>query len=196
MLRRVRSGIDLPSVVNYMKGGSLLPQMALTPETRLRYDFPYGARMPPALLPDNPYLQSLVYEATSLYPPSSQQPPPSTALAASLPLGPLALPGYQDLYFKPFHAAEMVDSRLASARPSQWTTVCADDKLMTGILAVYFRAEYSFVSPFQKDYFLEDMAAQKSRFCSSLLVNAMLAYASVGIVLKLSCCLQTPDLAP
>jgi hypothetical protein len=50
---------------------------------------------------------------------------------------------------------------------------------MRDLLNVFFRCEYLFASVFQKDYFLEDMAAQRQDFCSSLLVNITLAYSCV-----------------
>lgn len=46
-------------------------------------------------------------------------------------------------------------------------------------LGVFLRCEYQFTSAFQKDYFLEDMASHRAEFCSSLLVNVILAYSCV-----------------
>ncbi|KAJ3473207.1 hypothetical protein NLG97_g10449 [Lecanicillium saksenae] len=50
---------------------------------------------------------------------------------------------------------------------------------MRELLEIFFRCEYQFTSAFHKDYFLDDLAAGKTEFCSSLLVNIVLAYASV-----------------
>lgn len=67
VLQRLRSGADVAAILNQVKAGNLLLQMAVTPETRLRYEFPYRSEMPFDCGPDNPYLDSLIYEAASLY---------------------------------------------------------------------------------------------------------------------------------
>ncbi|KXH40931.1 hypothetical protein CSIM01_08418 [Colletotrichum simmondsii] len=85
----------------------------------------------------------------------------------------------QSIYVRPFHAAQIVEPRLSDAKISWWTTVCADDPLMRDLLKVWFRCEFQFSAVFQKDLFLEDLVAQKQDFCSSLLVNIVLAYACV-----------------
>ena len=51
--------------------------------------------------------------------------------------------------------------------------------LMRDLLRVFLRCEYHFTAAIQKDLFLEDMAAQREDFCSSLLVNMVLAYSCV-----------------
>ncbi|KAJ4227937.1 hypothetical protein NW759_004026 [Fusarium solani] len=169
VLRRIRSGADVDTILNQIRAGDLLLQMALAPETRFRYEFPYISDMPEGLLSNNPYLDSLIYEAASLY--------SSPASHNSHP-GPhnLSLSGYQSPYLKPLHSAEVIDPLLSSAKPSAWSTVCANDTLMRELLNVYLRCEYFFYTLFHKDYFLEDMASGRDTFCSSLLVNALLAY--------------------
>ncbi|KAH7179017.1 uncharacterized protein B0J16DRAFT_346190 [Fusarium flagelliforme] len=52
---------------------------------------------------------------------------------------------------------------------------------MRQLLGFFFRSEYSYHCLFQKDLFLEDLIAQKADFCSSLLVDAVLAYACFAI---------------
>lgn len=53
---------------------------------------------------------------------------------------------------------------------------------MRRLLANLFLHEYHLGSFFQKDYFLEDMASGRRWLCSSVLVNAVLAWASVSFV--------------
>ncbi|KAK7973481.1 hypothetical protein PG988_007615 [Apiospora saccharicola] len=153
VLARLRSGASVSTIVNQVKAGDLLLQLAVAPETRFRYEFPYRAEMPSELHPKH-----------------------GQSNAATTGQGTADL---QSLYLKPFHAAHMVDPRLSDARPSLWTAVCEDDVLMRDLLAVWFRCEYQFTSACQKDYFLEDMVAKRQDFCSSLLVNIVLAYACV-----------------
>jgi hypothetical protein len=130
--------------------------------------------MPAHYASDNPYLNSLMYEAASLYSPDQHPTSDSPQLGATL-----SAEEHQSLYLKPFHAAQVVEPRLSDVKVSFWTTVCDDNVLMRELLSVLFRCEYQFTAAFQKDLFLEDMAAQRKDFCSSLLVNAVLAYSCV-----------------
>ncbi|KAK7946049.1 uncharacterized protein PG986_010370 [Apiospora aurea] len=185
VLARLRSGTSVSTIVNQVQAGDLLLQLAVAPETRFRYEFPYRSEMPAEFIVDNPYLNSTLYKAASLYSNhSASSTLPHHVAATSDHGGNLDKPGtaaaeHQSLYLKPFHAAHMVDPRLSDARPSLWTAVCDDDALMRDVLAVWFRCEYQFTSACQKDYFLEDMVAKRHDFCSSLLVNIVLAYACV-----------------
>lgn len=128
--------------------------------------------MPEELIMNNPYMESKIYEAASLY----TNPPRYTAFDFGDSMG---SDEYQNLYIKPFHSAEIIDPLLTNAKPSLWTAVCNDDVLMRDLLSVWFRCEHHFTSAFQKDYFLEDMAARRTDFCSPLLVNIVLAYSCV-----------------
>lgn len=186
VLQRIRSGADPVALLNHTKSANLLLQLALTPETRLRYEFPYIREMPLSLLTENPYLDCLIFEAASLYSePQQQQRTSSQRHVASIPHNREPL-DYQSPYLKPLHAAEVVDPRLSAAKPSMWTTVSSNDVLMRQLLSYFFRCEYSFECLFQKNLFLEDLVSGKTRFCSSLLVNAILAYACVRFFLILS----------
>ncbi|KAI8663033.1 hypothetical protein LRP88_07241 [Fusarium phalaenopsidis] len=171
VLRRIRSGADVDTILNQIRAGDLLLQMALIPETRYRYEFPYISDMPESLLPNNPYLDSLVYEAASLYSGPNQN--------NFTDHRNVSLSRNQSPYLKPLHSAQVIDPLLSAAKPSTWTAVCANDALMRELLNVYLRCEYFPHAVFQKDYFLEDMASGRDTFCSSLLVNALLAYSCI-----------------
>ncbi|KAE9579504.1 hypothetical protein CGMCC3_g4725 [Colletotrichum fructicola] len=171
VFQRIRSGADAATIVNHVEAGDLLLQMAVAPETRLRYNFPYRSEMPEIYVQNNPYLNSFIYEAASLYPAHGQGRPSHATAGGSQEL--------QSVYTKPFHAARVVEPRLSDAKISWWTNVCDDDSLMRDLLRALFRCEYQFSAAFQKDLFLEDLVAQKQDFCSSLLVNITLAYACV-----------------
>jgi hypothetical protein len=172
LLRRIRAGHDAESVISHATDGNLLLQLALVPETKFRYQFPYVRDMPLFLqTPDNPYLDSVIYEWTV------------GAVSASRLLAPGQTPRKEDNipspYLKPFHAAVLVDPVLDSARPSRWTNVSAGDELMRDLLATYFLREHMWFTYINKNLFLEDMASGSTEFCSSLLVNAVLAFACV-----------------
>ncbi|KAI9705941.1 MAG: hypothetical protein M1836_005347 [Candelina mexicana] len=177
ILQRIRSGTDITTILNHVKAGNILLQMNVLPETRFRYEFPYRSEMPEYYVRDNQYLNSLIYEATSLY--SKDRYSKSTRHNTPSLVADLDSHEYQSLYLKPFHAAQVVDPRLSDVKISLWTTVCKDDVLMRDLLGVFLRCEYHFTAAIQKDYFLEDMAAQREDFCSSLLVNMVLAYSCV-----------------
>ncbi|KAH7147859.1 hypothetical protein DER46DRAFT_514185 [Fusarium sp. MPI-SDFR-AT-0072] len=151
ILQRLRSGTDAASVLTQARAGDLLLQMAVVPETRLRYEFPYRSEMPKEFELNNPYLNSMLYEAASLY---SQHQTSETNLPGHLAI--LGSEEQRSLYLKPFHAAQVFDPLLSDVKVSAWTSVS-----------------------FHKDLFLEDMAARRKDFCSSLLVNITLAYACV-----------------
>lgn len=190
LFRRIRAGEESETVLKQFRDGDLLLQMQLVPETRLEYKLPYSREFPTVLSSSGSrYLDSKIYEA------AFQRPlhPGLNELAAAQP-EPRILPGinsmtYQSQYVTPYHAATMIEPRLESAKPSEWTTVSKDDTLMRKLLAAFFTHEYHLSPAFHKDYFLEDMAiGQKHRTktmcCSSLLVNAVLAWACVSYLRK------------
>lgn len=177
IVKRIRAGADPESILRRIQEGDLLLQLALVPETRYRYVFPLMRDMPETLLrPDNPYLASCVYEwASAAASTSCHHPPPAPGLPAHAPA-----PEPQSPYLKPYHAAEVVDALIGNVSPSEWTTVSSEDALMRKLLSLFFRNQYQWFPSFQKDYFLQDMAARRRSFCSPLLVNAVFAIASVS----------------
>ena len=59
---RIRSGADAGAILRHIRDGDILLQLALVPETRYRYQFPFIKEMPVFLEKvENPYLTSLVY---------------------------------------------------------------------------------------------------------------------------------------
>ena len=157
VLQRIRAGINTVDIVNHDKTGDILLQMAVLPETRFRYEFPYRSEMPEEYISNNPYLDSLIYEASLLYADggSPRQPRyPTTSYIANV-----SPEEYQSLYLKPFHVAEVIDPWLSEVNISSWTLVCDNNVLMRDLLSVWLRCEYHFTAAFQKDLFFEDMAA-------------------------------------
>ena len=165
VFHRIRGGAKAEAVVRHVQEGRLLLEFSLSPKTRTRFEFPYVPTMSPALL-DSIYLRSHVFDAIRSHeesPPAS----PSNAVAR------------QSNYALPLLATELIDSLLVEARPSKWTQVSSNDILMRKFLEGYFTYEYPWQFLFHKDYFLEDMVSGGNRFCSPLLVNALLAKACV-----------------
>ncbi|KAL7907447.1 hypothetical protein GGI35DRAFT_456337 [Trichoderma velutinum] len=171
IFRLVRQGANIKTVLRQIKEGSLLLQLSVAPETRRRYEFPFVTTMPAALLTaDNLYLKSVIYEAT--FHDNNQQ-------QLNIPLNLSSRTGSpQYIYTQPYHSAEIVNTRLSTVDISRWTAVTTDNELMRALLHAYFLYEYSSYTIFQKDIFIQALTDGNEQFCSSLLVNAVLAEAS------------------
>ncbi|KAL2134576.1 hypothetical protein VTI74DRAFT_11398 [Chaetomium olivicolor] len=59
--------------------------------------------------------------------------------------------------------------------PSTWTTLTGDAGLVQHLLSLYFCWEYPTFASLSKEHFLKDFMEGRPRFCSSILVNALLA---------------------
>ncbi|KAJ5034985.1 uncharacterized protein L3040_008251 [Drepanopeziza brunnea f. sp. 'multigermtubi'] len=59
-----------------------------------------------------------------------------------------------------------------------WTKITGDGAFVEHLMALYFCWEYPTFASLSKEHFLEDMRAGNLRYCSSLLVNALLAVGS------------------
>ncbi|KAI1075384.1 hypothetical protein F5B20DRAFT_595127 [Whalleya microplaca] len=167
ILQKIREGADPQTILRHVHCGDVLLQLSLQPEARCRYEFPYITEMPSFLYQrQNPYLNTPIgkYE-------SSPQLSHTGSDQSSL---------YNAPSLEPYRAATIVDLRLDTIKPSKWTSVCADDALMRKMLHDYFLFEYQWFPFFQKDYLLDDMLSGRRRFCSPLLINAILAHASHG----------------
>ncbi|KAH6953645.1 hypothetical protein DER45DRAFT_576136 [Fusarium avenaceum] len=166
ILRRIREGADIAKTIRQVKYGDLLLQLAWAPEKRLHYKFPYSTSMPAALLsPENPYLGSPVFEITSHALPQSAE---QTEARASQS---------ETIYMTPYNMAELMDPYIPNIQVSKWTLVETDDELLRALLRAYFLHDYANYTCFQKDIFLQAMRDSDTRFCSPLLVNAVLAEA-------------------
>ncbi|KAI0996624.1 hypothetical protein K3495_g11559 [Podosphaera aphanis] len=56
-----------------------------------------------------------------------------------------------------------------------WTSISSDYVWIDHLMGLYFSWEYPIFAPLSKDHFLEDYKSGNERYCSSLLVNAILA---------------------
>lgn len=62
-------------------------------------------------------------------------------------------------------------------RNPTWTTVTQDLAFVERLLDLYFRWSHSFYVVFSRECFYKDFRSGREKYCSSLLVNAILAYA-------------------
>lgn len=177
ILARVRNGDSPEDVLRHIEKADLLLQLRLVPDVHHQYTFPYMRSIPTFLLRQgNPYLDSWLYKCSSFGEHRSN--------VDKVPSKPSL-----DRYYMPYHAVEIIDPRLTNISAKKWTVVTGDDKLVRKLLQTFFLTEYSWYPTFHKDHFLEDMAHGRPRFCSSLLVNAILASACVSPIQSSKCLL-------
>jgi hypothetical protein len=174
ILQRIRSGVDINTIVRLINYGDVQGDLTLVPEARYRYDFPYTPEMPKWLLrPGNPYLVSEIYDYALR--PVEQLPSPASSSSSSPRIG-----LHLEPYMKPFYGVTVLQPWLDTVKPSKWTTISDDDDLMRKLLEAYLLHDYDWFTAFHKDFFLEDMANGRHRFCTPLLANAVLCAGSVS----------------
>lgn len=175
IVQRLRHTGDVSTVLGQAREADLLLQLRMVPETRRRYDLPLRNDMPDFLLTlDNPYLESLIHESYF----SRRSVSLSAASSASSSAVAARHAGFNDNivhYVTPFGSGKLHEPILDEIRPSEWTTVLKDDVVLRRLLRSYFLYDYQNYPAFHKDLFLQDMRSRRTRFCSPLLVNAVLA---------------------
>lgn len=65
--------------------------------------------------------------------------------------------------------------RGSNERMTSWTTITSNKPFIDHLLALYFCWEYPTFASLSKEHFMSDFRDGRPRYCSSLLVNAMLA---------------------
>lgn len=70
-----------------------------------------------------------------------------------------------------------VHAPLVQHRTGDWTTVTKDADLIGHLMELYFCWSHPFYALFNKQAFLSDLASGRTKYCSSLLVNAILSLA-------------------
>ncbi|PNP75248.1 hypothetical protein FNYG_11391 [Fusarium nygamai] len=166
VFRRVRTGSDPEAILSSIEGGDILMQLHLAPASQVRYPFPHRNALPGIFAKTkSAYMDSLALEAPYF---GSE---PSQMFDARL-ISYLEAPKYM-----PYHSAKLVEPLLDYATISRWTNVCTDEPLLHSLMEAYFLYIYSAFPFFHKECFLRGLGSGSSRFCSSLLVNAVLAHA-------------------
>lgn len=191
LLKRVADGADLATLVSQYKQGDLQMQLSLTPNTIRRYEFPFVSEMPRHLyITENPYIRSLLMSAIVSHPMASEEKaswqqlgPPRHAPRASRVDGPDLLRGSEQhiSYSVPYHTARVVGPRLSKLTAAPWTQVISDNRLLQQLISCYFQFSNTSAPKVHIDLFLDDMVAGRERFCSPLLVNAILASGCVSL---------------
>ena len=85
--------------------------------------------------------------------------------------------GQQVLLGDEFDSEDPLTHHGPSHHNNSWTAVTSDGALVEHLLALYFCWEYPIFATVSKEHFTEDFRKGIPRYCSSLLVNALLALA-------------------
>ncbi|KAI0390706.1 hypothetical protein F5Y17DRAFT_471455 [Xylariaceae sp. FL0594] len=72
------------------------------------------------------------------------------------------------------------DDRILRVKASRWTTVTANDNVLANLISLYLSWDHATMRLFDEDYFLDQIAAGQTEYCSPLLVNSLLATASLN----------------
>lgn len=76
--------------------------------------------------------------------------------------------------------SSVLDDRLSQLDISYWTVVPIDNESAASLISQYIMTDHALLPSFDADLFLQDLVSKTIRFCSPLLVNALLAWASVS----------------
>ena len=191
ILRRLRSSSDVSSVLRFINDGDLIIQnfsrshdvhdvnmassrSTLQVELAMRYPNVYllnllewwnkgKEKVPAVWSPDQVARQ----RSSNLS--STKEPMPSDAKD---------IPSYDRTLAKDL--ARFPDGRLLKAKCNHWTSVINDDNLFRTLISVYLTWAHPSYTIFDKDCFLDDLVSRKTRFCSPMLVNAILSYSFVS----------------
>ena len=182
IVRKIRIGADIGTIIRQIHSDSFL-QTYSAPETELRFKSPYLNEMPAAIQrSENDYLESFVYEvvcAEGCLPADGED--KQLRQRRQCELDALAKK-YPPQYLKPYHSAKLVDQRLGLANVTRWTQVITDNELFMSMLSAYLLQDHPGFPVFHKDTFLQALVEGDGRFCSSLLVNALMAEACVRFI--------------
>lgn len=74
---------------------------------------------------------------------------------------------------------DICDSRLHNLHMEHWTTVPISDAYAAAVLSLYLQTDHPVLGTFDVDLVLNDMAAQRPRFCSPFFVNSLMYIACV-----------------
>ncbi|KAI8714859.1 Zn(2)-C6 fungal-type domain-containing protein [Fusarium sp. LHS14.1] len=150
VIQRLRAGQDVGALVRLVHDGDLLLQCSLNSQGFFTYTFPFFRDMPQHL-----YSASNPYLSSLLHYRTITRSPSPTQQGD----------GPWRVYDIPYHAAVLVEPRIDRVR---------------SLLRTYFKSEFPYNCFFHVDSFLDDLASGRERYCSSLLVNAILANACHG----------------
>ncbi|KLU90481.1 hypothetical protein MAPG_10335 [Magnaporthiopsis poae ATCC 64411] len=138
-----------------------LPEISRLPELRQ----PHTQRLPRPHLPPQPTPDRHIYQHP---PPQSPHHPPHYPQNQEHPQQPK--PPYRQ--FEHVMAHDVPDVAIPV---ETWTSLTSDITLVQHLLSLYFCWEYPTFASLSKEHFIKDFQQGRRRFCSSILVNALMA---------------------
>ena len=203
VLARLRSGQSVEAISDWLEATAPSAAGALPSISRLLSQRSVEPPVPPPLAgypsvpsgypPLPPPAPSVVSPGPSQHSPwgshfsTQSHPTPSGSLVESLPWNPEPSRGSQSRVGSWVESQEPTKGRglqhlLHHPSMSQvetpsrtWTAVTADTGLVQHLLSLYFCWEYPTFASLSKEHFQKDLLEGRPRFCSSILVNALLA---------------------
>ncbi|KAL6917071.1 hypothetical protein FSST1_008566 [Fusarium sambucinum] len=149
ILRRLRDDVDVARIIQQVTDGDLLVQAKpITSNSQVKVTDSVKDRRGPLQSPILSYTKSM-------------------------------LPDHMPDGLPRFHGLDQVlftsDNPEAKPPTEAWTTITNDINLVLHLLALYFCWEYPIFASLSKEHFLRDFRDGRHRYCSPLLVNALLA---------------------
>lgn len=80
----------------------------------------------------------------------------------------------------PVPKPSLPDSRLEGLNIIFWTNVPVRDEFASKMISLYLDTDHSLLGAFEPELFVRDLISHEGVYCSSLLVNAMMYWASVS----------------
>ena len=108
-------------------------------------------------------------------PATSQRLPSPNTLPVSVPAGSSSS---EKAHYQP-DMSDLCDPRLGSVNFSRWTSVPIEDGLAARCISLYLVTDHPLLGHFDPDLFISGLISERGEYCSSLLVNALLYWASV-----------------
>lgn len=194
ILNRIRAGTDLQSILAFVKEGDLLVQArtnttdtyaSVLPPARSRYEAQLNVHHPnayPALPPlDDPAADLGDKRKSILDLPPQDHPHATKEEIENARQVPSAIRAYDCTYQPRFIHKPRAhsDERLCRVQARRWTRVACEDATLANLIALYLSWEHSTFRIFDEDYFLDQLVEGSTDYCSSLLVNAICAAATV-----------------
>jgi hypothetical protein len=197
-IERIRRGVSVDSVVKSIEADPSragCPSIqainrSLLPHTQSKFEFELNVRHPdayPSLLP----LSNVDFRLVGFTPTKNGREQQDSEASGQAGTGSLArwAPPAKSQTIDPTQLFQTrrsslteryIDDRLALVDISRWTDVPVSDQVAATVLSLYLETYQPFLGLFDSDLFLDNLVSGETRFCSRLMVNAVLAWTSVG----------------
>ena len=77
---------------------------------------------------------------------------------------------------------KLCDPRLRELNIRKWTNVDIDDEMAASCISLYLETDHPLLGHFDPELFVSHLVSGRTKYCSSLLVNALLYWACVSLL--------------